>query len=162
MLHVFSVFHFINTSRHARSAVCHLSFFVQFLHAQIHVVISQPAAATTRGPRKLATLSLSRTLAEESAHGSLGVGRKSVEQLVGVEASGLHEFAGGVDDALRHVALQGFGLEGLGDVGEALGGLGVDGGVGSGVEVSMSGVVNEGLEGVWTYWSINSARKEYA
>jgi hypothetical protein len=50
-------------------------------------------------------------------------------------SGGLHEFAGGVDDALRHVALQGFGLEGLGDVGEALGGLGVDGGVGSGVWV---------------------------
>lgn len=73
-----------------------------------------------------------RSLAEEGAHGSLGVGREGVEQLVGVEAGGLHEFAGGVDDALRHVALQGFGFERLSDVGEALRGLGVDGGVGSG------------------------------
>jgi hypothetical protein len=78
------------------------------------------------------SLQLSRALAEESAHRGLGVGREGVEELVGVEAGGLHEFAGGVDDTLGHVALQGFGFEGLSDVGEALGGLGVDGGVGSG------------------------------
>ena len=77
------------------------------------------------------SLHFSRTLAEESAHGGLGIGRQGVEQLVGVEAGGLHELAGGGDDALRHVALQGFGFEGLGDVGEALRGLCVDGGVGS-------------------------------
>ena len=76
-------------------------------------------------------MQLSRTLAEESANGGLSVGRESVEQLVGVEAGGLHEFAGGVDDALGHVALQGLSLEGLCDVGEALRGLSVDGGVGS-------------------------------
>lgn len=77
-------------------------------------------------------LQLSRTLAKESANGGLSVGREGVEQLVGVEAGGLHELAGGVDNALSHVALQGLGLEGLCDVGEALRGLGVDGGVGSG------------------------------
>lgn len=75
------------------------------------------------------SLQLSRSLAEEGAHGGLGVGREGVEQLVGVKASVLHELTGGVDDALRHVALQGLGLEGLCDVGEALRGLGVDGGV---------------------------------
>lgn len=78
------------------------------------------------------SLQLPRTLAEESAHGSLSVGREGVEQLVGVKTGGLHELAGGVDDALSHVALQGFGFKGLRDVGEALRGLGVDGGVGSG------------------------------
>jgi len=72
---------------------------------------------------------LPRPLAEEGAHGGLSVGRQGVEQLVGVEARVLHERAGGVDDALRHVALQSFSFEGLRDVGEALGGLGVDGGV---------------------------------
>ena len=78
------------------------------------------------------SLQPSRTLAEESAHGSLGIGRQGVEQLVGVKTGGLHELAGGIDDALRHVALQGFGLEGLRDVGEALRGLGVNGRVRSG------------------------------
>ena len=77
-------------------------------------------------------LQLSRALAEEGANSGLGVGREGVEQLVGVEAGVLHELAGGVDNALGHVALQGLGLEGLGDIGEALRGLGVDGGVGSG------------------------------
>ena len=43
----------------------------------------------------------------------------------------MHELASGGDDALRHVALQGLGFEGLGDVGEALCCLGVDGRVGS-------------------------------
>ena len=75
------------------------------------------------------SLQLSRSLAEEGAHGGLGVGREGVEQLVGVKAGVLHELTGGVDDALRHVALQGLGLEGLCDVGEALRGLGMDGGV---------------------------------
>ena len=78
------------------------------------------------------SLQLSRSLAEEGAHGGLGVGREGVEQLVGVKAGVLHELTGGVDDALRHVTLQGLGLESLCDVGEALRGLGVDGGVGSG------------------------------
>ena len=76
-------------------------------------------------------MQLSRALAEESAHGGLGVGREGVEQLVGVKAGVLHELTGGVDDALRHVALQGLGLEGLCDVGEALSALGEDCGVGS-------------------------------
>lgn len=70
-------------------------------------------------------------LAKESADRGLGVGRQGVEQLVGVQAGGLHEFPGGVDDALGHVSLQGFGLEGLCDVGEALSALGEDCGVGS-------------------------------
>ena len=70
-------------------------------------------------------------LAEESANGSLRVGRQRVEQLVGVQTRGLHEFPRGVDDALGHVALQGLGLEGLSNVGEALGSLGEDGRVGS-------------------------------
>lgn len=75
------------------------------------------------------SLQLSRSLAEEGTHGGLGVGREGVEQLVGVKAGVLYELTGGVDDALRHVALQGLGLEGLCDVGEALRGLSVDGGV---------------------------------
>ena len=75
------------------------------------------------------SLQLSRSLAEEGAHGGLGVGREGVEQLVGVKAGVLHELTGGVDDALRHVTLQGLGLESLCDVGEALRGLGMDGGV---------------------------------
>jgi hypothetical protein len=70
-------------------------------------------------------------LREERAHGGLSVGLQSVQQLVGVEASVLHELPRGVDDALRHVALQGFGFERLGDVGKALCCFGVDGGVGS-------------------------------
>ena len=49
--------------------------------------------------------------------------------MVGVEAGVLHKLTSGGDDALGHVALQGLGFEGLGDVGEALCGLGVDGGV---------------------------------
>ena len=68
-------------------------------------------------------------LTKECAHGKLSVRRQSVEQLVCIETRVLHEFARGVDNALRHVALQRFGFKGLRDVGEACCGLGEDGGV---------------------------------
>ena len=64
---------------------------------------------------------------EESANCGLGVRRQGVEQLVGVQTGGLHEFPGGINDALGHVALQGLGLEGLCDVSEALSSLGENG-----------------------------------
>jgi hypothetical protein len=48
---------------------------------------------------------------------------------MGVKAGHGDEFLAGLDGALGGGALEGFGLEGLGDVGEALGGLGEDGGV---------------------------------
>ena len=130
----FSPFHryqpaVIRPIHQARLPSVRLSSIVRSIPSYSNSCCHQPAP----DPHEVrVSLQLPRTLAEESAHGSLGVGREGVEQLVGVEAGGLHEFAGGVDDALRHVALQGFGLESLGDVGEALGGLGVDGGVGSG------------------------------
>jgi hypothetical protein len=74
---------------------------------------------------------LRRRLSEERANGSLSVRRQALQQLLRVQTSILHQFARGVDDALRHVALQGFGFEGVGDVVEALGCFGVHGGVGS-------------------------------
>jgi hypothetical protein len=73
--------------------------------------------------------SLRHRLSEERANGGLGVRRQALQQLLRVQTGVLHQFARGVDDALSHVALQGFGFEGVRDVVEALSCFGVHGGV---------------------------------
>jgi hypothetical protein len=73
--------------------------------------------------------SLRHRLGEERANGGLGVGRQALQQLLRVQTGVLHQFACGVDDALGHIALQGFGFEGVGDMVEALRCFGVHGGV---------------------------------
>ena len=98
-------------------------------------------------------------LAEESANCGLGVRRQGVEQLVGVQTGGLHEFPGGINDALGHVALQGLGLEGLCDVSEALSSLGENGRVRS-MRVLVFRKLQSVKEMERTYCSISSARKE--
>ena len=63
-------------------------------------------------------------LAKERSHRILRIRRQAIEELIRIQARNLHEFPGCRDGALRGVALQCLGFQGLGDESETLGGFG--------------------------------------
>ena len=79
--------------------------------------------------RSLPLLLIAQHSAKISADGVLRLRGQVEEQLAGVQAGGLDQLLGCADDLAGDVALEGLGLEGQSDMGEALGSLGQDSGV---------------------------------